>query len=61
MPILMMSTPRAMAFCFISSIAANRYGGKVLIRPEGSIGNPAMKQRSFLQVGDVELTGYCMG
>ena len=50
-----------MAFCYISSIAANRYGGKVLIRPEGSIGNPAMKQRSFLQVGDVELTGYCMG
>src|ERR671919_2222229 len=47
MPRLMMSTPRAMAFCFISSIAANRYGGKVLIRLEGSIGNPAMKRRSF--------------
>src|SRR5437773_7160910 len=47
MPRLMMSTPRAMAFCFISSIAANRYGAKVLIRLEGSIGNPAMKRRSF--------------
>jgi hypothetical protein len=56
-----MSTPRATAFCFISSIVANRYGGKVLIRLEGSIGNPAMKRRSFLPVGDVELTGYCMG
>src|SRR5947208_14589023 len=47
MPRLMMSTPRAMAFFFISSIAANRYGGKVLIRLDGTMGNPAMRSCSF--------------
>src|SRR5918996_1188686 len=42
-PRLMISTPRAIAFCFISSIAANRYGGRLLIRPAGSMGNPAIR------------------
>src|SRR6187551_1223245 len=46
MPKLMISTPRAMAACFILSIAANRYGGKVLMRVATSMGKPTIIQTS---------------
>ena len=51
MPRLMIFTPRAMASCFILSIAANRYGGNVLIRVAYSMGKPDMLQNSFPQNG----------
>src|SRR6476620_807785 len=45
-PRLMISTPRAMAACFILSMAANKYGGRVLMRVATSMGKPAMIERS---------------
>ncbi len=56
MPRLMMFTPLAMASCFILSIAANKYGGNVLIRVAYSMGNVGHTEKllsPFLSTQDI--------